>query len=105
MDFENAVKKVRDLVNRYDPENLIEGGASEDEYDAYINRIVSLQSSGHLNEDTLKQIFSAARKTIDYGASLRKSSTLLSRATSKKFIFIMVPQPRHIWSMAVTDLR
>jgi hypothetical protein len=72
MDYKIAVNKVRDLVNRYDPENLIEGGAPEDEYDAYTNRIVSLQSSGRLNEDTLKQIFSAAPKRIDYGAFVRE---------------------------------
>jgi hypothetical protein len=36
MDYKMSMNRVRQVVNKYDPENLIEGGAPEDEYDAYI---------------------------------------------------------------------
>ena len=74
---------LRDLVNKYDPENLIEGGAPEDEYDAYINRILSVQSAGHLNEGTLKEIFSAAPKAIDYGSFVRDILDILRKDDSE----------------------
>jgi hypothetical protein len=83
MNYKHIKNTLRDLVNKYDPENLIEGGAPEDEYDAYINRIISVQSAGHLNEGTLKQIFSAAPKTMDYGSFVRDILDVLKKEDSE----------------------
>ena len=83
MDYKKTLKSLRALVNKYDPENLIEGGAPDDEYDAYTHRMLSLRSSGRLNEDTLKQIFSAAPKKIDYGSFAREILEILKKDDSE----------------------
>ncbi len=46
-------KGVRDIVNKYDPVNLIFSGAPEDEYDSEVIRIIKLLSSdeGRLMEE------------------------------------------------------
>jgi hypothetical protein len=66
MKYKIQKRELRAIINKYDPENLIEGGAPEDEYDAYLDRILSLFYSNQLTEATLKQVFRSAPRALDY---------------------------------------
>ena len=68
MNYKIQKGKVRQIVNHYDPENLIEGGAPEDEYDAHVNRILSMLQAGTLSVTNLQNVFPGAPKPIDYAA-------------------------------------
>jgi hypothetical protein len=78
MNYKLAKKKVQEVVNRYDPENLIEGGAPLDEYDAYVNRILSLFQSSNLSGTSLRALFPKAPKQLDYEAFAEDISTSLA---------------------------
>ena len=68
MNYKIQKEKVRQIVNRYDPENLIDGGAPEDEYDAHVDRILSMLQAGTLSASNLQRVFPGAPKQIDYRA-------------------------------------
>lgn len=58
--------KVREIVNKYDPEDFVAMDAPSDEYDDYVNRILSLCSENKLSPEALSQVFRGSDKQIDY---------------------------------------
>ena len=57
MDFKEVEKKVKEIINGVDPDNLVGSGAPEDEYLTQVHKIISVLLRTHDQELWEKEIF------------------------------------------------
>jgi hypothetical protein len=72
-------KKIKAHVNAIDPWHLIEGGAPEDEYNSYIDHIVSLVVNNKPDQASLLKELSEIFKTKEFELDQNKMKDLAEK--------------------------
>lgn len=69
MDFKEVEKKVTEIVNKIDPDNLVSFGAPNDEYLTQVHKVISILSK--VNDQSLweKEIFNVFFPMPEYNPS------------------------------------